>query len=249
MRYSTAVQGGSRGVAPGLLLVSVGQGKGGDTGWAPGQPTPVAGPTGGDSGVRARSPFRASFIGLILIGLCLSACGLIRAKEAVHVVLSEGPWEVSPTEIDDAGILEFTFDNEGSETHHPIVVVFPDDFGSFESTEMRQLLNHLIENSGPTEPMLVHPSDGRTWGHFHPGSPDTPDLPASAFTVEDDGGETIRYLWTEGVEPGQSTALTTSAGKPGITFGSHHPGSTYVVFCMNLDHAGRNESAMFELRR
>lgn len=160
--------------------------------------------------------------------------------------MSEGPWSADPSVIEDVNHLEFTFTNEGSEAHNPVVVVTP---AGADSIEIDTLLADLMsfDSSGPS---VIYPDEESGMrGHFHPGGPDEPDLPDVAFTTEEDGGETIRYLFTSTVDPGDSETVSLTAGYPEFTFGERHSGTTYVVFCMNQAHADRVEMSTFELVR
>jgi hypothetical protein len=158
--------------------------------------------------------------------------------------MTEGPWSVEPSVIDDVNRLEFTFTNEGSETHNPVVIVVP---GGTESIELEGLLAELMSLDTPGLNVIYPDEESGMRGHFHPGSADAPDLPDVVFIAEEDGGETIRYMFTETVDPGVSETVSLTAGYPEFTFGERHSGTTYVVLCMNRAHAEHSELSTFEL--
>ena len=158
--------------------------------------------------------------------------------------MTDGPWSVDPAVVDDVNRFEFIFTNEGSEIHNPVVVVVPP---GVDSVELDDLMTDLssFDQSGP---VVIYPDEESGMrGHFHPGGPDQPELPDVALTAEQDGGETIRYLFTDAVNPGESEKVSLTAGYPEFTFGQRHSGTTYVVFCMNQAHAERAEMTTFQL--
>jgi hypothetical protein len=181
---------------------------------------------------------------LALSSLIVTSCGLVRSSQSLTVNMAEGSWSVDPAVVEDVNRLDFTFSNEGSEPHNPVVVVVPAGAGP---VELGSLLEELMsfDSSGPS---VIYPDEESGMrGHFHPGGPDEPDLPEVAFTAEEDGGETIRYLFTRTVDSGDSATASLTAGYPEFTFGDRHSGTTYVVLCMNQAHAHRVEMSTFEL--
>lgn len=191
-----------------------------------------------------RSPPRPVLVVAATV-MTLAGCGLVRSTEAIQVTMGAEAWTVEPSAPDDANQLDFTFVNETSEAHSPIVVALATD----EEVDPAQLVSRVVTAAGEgSDSQLVYPAgDSGRIGHHHPGGPDTPDLPDVAVTVIEDGGELIRYLFTDSVAPGRSMTESVTAGKAEFTFGVRNPGARYAVLCMNPDHFDRGEHAIFEL--
>ncbi|MFQ5968451.1 MAG: hypothetical protein ACE5MI_12715 [Acidimicrobiia bacterium] len=152
--------------------------------------------------------------------------------------------------FEDVATLEFTFSNQGSETHQPIVVstrlTIEELERHLEAQGTVDLVAGLVNPPGLAQ--LIYPGEesGKV-GHFHPGDgdEDEPELPAHALVEVDDEGYTISYLFTETVAPGAEGSGLATAGKPGLRFVAGNVAGTFVVLCMNPDHALRGEYAVF----
>lgn len=172
-----------------------------------------------------------------------SACSLGPSR-SLQVSIAEGQWSIEPEVIGDAATLDFTFENRGSDTHHPIVLSTSQSPERVAETLAERgtadLVLELVTPDVPSNFDLL--TDIAEEGHYHPG--ENPDLPADALQYETDDGETVGYLFTDAVAPGTAGRKSATAGQLGDTFGER---MTFVVLCMNLEHDGRGEYAVFEL--
>ncbi len=194
--------------------------------------------TGGD-----RSKPAWVFVVFVITTLFSSAC-ISGPSRSLQVSITEGPWFIEPEVIGDAAALEFTFENRGLDIHHPIVLS--------TSQSPKHVLETIAERGTADVVLeLVTPdvssnfnllTDIAEEGHFHPG--ENQDLPADALLRETDDGETVGYLFTDAVAPNTVTKKSATAGQMGDTFAER---TTFVVLCMNLEHDGRGEYAVFEL--
>lgn len=179
----------------------------------------------------------------VAITAVFSACSLGPSR-SLQVSIDEGQWSIEPEVIGDAATLAFTFKNQGADTHHPIVlstIQSPERVAeTLAERGTADLVLELVTPDMPSNFNLL--TDIAEEGHFHPG--ENPDLPADALLRETDEGETVGYLFTDAVPPGVESSKSATAGLIGDTFGQR---TTFVVLCMNLEHDGRGEYAVFEL--
>jgi hypothetical protein len=174
----------------------------------------------------------------------LSSACILGPSRSLQVAITDGQWSIEPEIIGDAATLDFTFVNRGSDTHHPIVLSTsqsPEQVeGILAERGTADVVLELVTPDVPSNFNLL--TDIAEEGHFHPG--ESPDLPADALLYETDEGETVGYLFTDAVAPGTTSRKSATAGQMGDTFGQR---TTFVVLCMNLEHDGRGEYAVFEL--
>ncbi|MFQ5948432.1 MAG: hypothetical protein ACE5KX_06195 [Acidimicrobiia bacterium] len=189
------------------------------------------------------------FISAAVVGAALLAGCAPGGSQEVTVFMSEGAWSVDPAVFGDVARLNFTFSNEGSEAHQPIAasaMVTIEEFEAYvEERGTANLVAELVAAGGAVGPglgaALIYPDvESGSVGHFHPGDEDEPELPADAVVQIRDEGETISYLFTESIAPGAEGSGSALRGK--VTFGA---GTTFVVLCIDPDHAGRGEYVVF----
>lgn len=166
--------------------------------------------------------------------------------------MGEGAWTTPPV-VADARTFEFTFVNDGEEEHQPVVVSSTlggaELMGEIEERGLERFLTSLVSDDhsfGQLDAVVPDAESGQI-GHFHPGGPDAVDLPTSALVGISDGGETIHYVFTTGVPPGGQRSESSTCCEPGMTFGERGGSTTFVVVCVNADHADRGEYALFEV--
>lgn len=183
------------------------------------------------------------FVVFVATAVFSSACSLGPSR-SLQVSITEGQWSIDPKVIGDAATLDFTFENRGSDTHHPIVLSTSQSPERVAETLAERgtadLVIELVTPDVPSNFNLL--TDIAEEGHFHAG--ENPDLPADALLHETNDGETVGYLFTDPVVPGTENSKSATAGQLGDTFGQR---TTFVVLCMNLEHDGRGEYAVFEL--
>lgn len=190
---------------------------------------------------------------LVMFALMLVVGGcVIGPSQSINVSIIEGGWSIDPEVVEDSARLEFTFTNRGAEAHLPIVLSTSESPESLvEALAERGAADLVLEVVTPDTPSAFHllgfDGGGTEEGHFHPGS-DEPDLPPDALTYPAEG-ETIGYLFTQAVEPGSEQQRRATAGHLGDTFATIGLGSTFIVLCMDLEHDGREEYAIFEIER
>lgn len=195
---------------------------------------------------RAKRVTRLVMFVLIMI---VSGCA-IGPSRSVDVSIIEGGWSIDPEVVEDTARLEFNFANRGTAAHLPVVFSTSKSPESLEEAlSERGTADLVFEVVTPDTPSAFHllgfDGGGTEEGHFHPGS-DEPDLPPDALTYPADG-ETIGYLYTQAVEPGNEQQRRATAGHVGDTFATIGLGTTFVVLCMDLEHDGRGEYAIFEI--
>lgn len=192
---------------------------------------------------------RVTWLVMFALTTVVGGC-VIGPSQSIDVSIIEGRWSIDPEVVEDTARLEFTFTNRGTATHLPVVFSTDESPESLaEALSERGTADLVLEVVTPDTPSAFHllrfDDLGIEEGHFHPGS-DEPDLPPDALTYPADG-ETIGYLFTQAVEPGNEQRGTATAGQLGDTFASIGAGTTFVVLCMNLEHDGRGEYAIFEI--
>jgi len=189
---------------------------------------------------------------VILAGAVLASTVLVTAcggpTQEMTVTMTDDGWSVSPETVGDAATFEFRFVNESSTTHHPIVVSSELPAAELEASveehgTERLILDLVSSTASRAVDMLVYPGEesGR-FGHFHPGSGSEPDLPPHALVVELDA-ETVAYLHTLTVDPGDELVDSVTCCKPGTTFGNRGAGTTFLV--LSLDRP--DNYAIYEL--
>lgn len=190
---------------------------------------------------------------LVMFALILVVGGcVIGPSQSINVSIIEGRWSIDPEVVEDTARLEFGFTNRGTEAHLPIVLSTDESAESLaEALAERGTADLVLEVVTPDTPSAFHllgfDGGGTEEGHFHPGS-DEPDLPPDALTYSAEG-ETIGYLFTQAVGPGNEQQRRATAGQLGDSFATVGLGTTFVVLCMDLEHDGRGEYAIFEIAR
>lgn len=173
-----------------------------------------------------------------LIAYSFSQAGQgVGGSEDVDVVITEGAWAAAPTRIDPVGTIDMTFFNEGGESHWPIVVSVRSTVAEVEAElaaeDTPALVDELFgERRDDARVQLDHGSRG----HDHPETIGQLDLPDDALLRN--RGDTIDYLYTDAVAPGDSYRSEVDR------FEGFAPGTAVVILCMNPDHAGRSEYAV-----
>jgi hypothetical protein len=168
--------------------------------------------------------------------------------QGITVTITDDGWTVSPETVGDTATFEFRFVNEGTTTHHPIVVSSVLSAAELEARVeehgTERLILDLVSSTGSRAvDMLIYPGEesGR-FGHFHPGSGSEPDLPPHALVVELDV-ETSAYLYALAVDPGYELVESVTCCKPGTTFGNRGAGTTFLVLSMDRP----DDYAIYEL--
>ena len=188
---------------------------------------------------------------LVMFALMMVVSGcVIGPSQPVDVSIIEGRWSIDPEVVEDTARLEFNFANRGTAAHLPVVLSTGESPESLaEALSERGTADLVLEVVSPDTPsafqLLGFDGGGTEEGHFHPGS-DEPDLPPDALTYPADG-ETIGYLCTQAIEAGEVQQHRATAGQLRDTFATIGLGTTFVVLCMDFEHDGRGEYAIFEI--
>ncbi len=178
-------------------------------------------------------------VGACIVLLATSACSLLTARsEHVDVAMTEGPWTIEPVGIESVGTIDFTFANNGTATHRPIVVSLelPTDEveARLQDGDTAAILDRLFQAPGATSPRV----ELGAAGHFHQGSDEQSELPDDAVVRGPVGDDILRYVYTDAVaagERGDGSVSNKEAFEPGISF---------VVLCLDPEHGGRGEYAV-----
>jgi hypothetical protein len=155
--------------------------------------------------------------------------------------MTEGSWSVDPVEFADAGTLHVTFNNVGTETHQPLI--------ASTATTLEELASHVeaLGDANLVDELARADVSGigadlryGQSGHFHLGGDDAIVPPPRARVDISDDGEITHYLFSSPVEPGTQDTVSIS-----ISNFKGDDANTFVVVCMEPDHANRGEYAVF----
>jgi hypothetical protein len=177
---------------------------------------------------------------LFAVTVVLAGCAAVRSQD-VSVAMTEGSWSVDPVEFADAGTLNVTFNNVGTETHQPIIASTATTLEDLASHVMARGDANLVDELAGADVSGIGAAlrYGES-GHFHPGGDDAIVPPPHARVDISEDDETTHYLFSSPVNPGtQDTASLSISNFKG------DDANTFVVVCMNPDHANRGEYAVF----
>jgi len=186
-------------------------------------------------------------VATIVSSMLLVGCAALQSQE-ITVEMAEGPWIAAPATFDEVGTMEITFSNRGSDLHLPLVASTLQPAKELESHMAEfgtvNLINELAQDEDTELGIGAALAYGNS-GHFHPGGDDEIDLPVDARVDISSDGETTHYLFAPAsVAPGAQLSVSVSTGKDlKGTAGA----TSWVVVCMNEDHADNGEYAVFAI--